>query len=116
MALQARVEAGQEVWRSSDMAQVGWLAYEQARKQWNLDDALQAKLSKCEPSPAGKDEAGNLQQWGYCTWLTPDDMQEITVQLHKPSYLAKSAHQFESVPWLATNVEINLCHTGVQAR
>lgn len=116
MALQARVEAGQEVWRSSDMAQVAWLAYEQARKQWNLDDAIQAKLSKCDPSPAGKDDAGNLQQWGYCTWFTPDDMQEITVQLHKPGYLAKSAHQFENVPWLAMGVEINLCHTAAPAR
>jgi hypothetical protein len=110
MALLARVEAGQDVWRSSNMVQVAWLAYEQARTQLNLDDAVQAKLSKCEPSPAGKDEAGNLEQWGYCTWFTPDDMQEITVQLHKPGYVAKSAHQFENVPWLAMGVEINLCH------
>lgn len=111
MALLARVERGQDVWRASDMAQVGWLAYEQARKEWNLDAAAQAKLSKCEPWPAGKDGEGNQQQWGYCTWFTPDDMQEITVLLHKPGYLAKSARQFETVPWVATDVEINLCNT-----
>jgi hypothetical protein len=111
MALLARVEAGQEVWRSSDMAHVGWLAYEQARKEWNLDAAAQAKLSNCEPWPAGKDDEGNQQQWGYCTWFTPDDMQEITVQLHKPGYLAKPAGQLQKVPWIATDVEINLCNT-----
>ncbi len=111
MALLARVERGQDVWRASDMAQVGWLAYEQARKEWNLDAAAQAKLSKCEPWPAGKDGEGNQQQWGYCTWFTPDDMQETTVLLHKPGYLAKSARQFETVPWVATDVEINLCNT-----
>jgi hypothetical protein len=110
MALLAKVEAGQDVWRASDMAQVGWLAYEQARKESNLDDAAQAKLSKCEPWPAGKDGEGNQQQWGYCTWFTPDDMQEITVELHKPGYLSKSARQFENVPWLAIDVEINLCY------
>lgn len=112
MALQARVKAGQDVWRSSDMAQVAWSAYEQARKQWNLDAAVEAKLSKCEPWPAGKDGEGNQQQWGYCTWFTPDDMQEITVQLQKPGYLAKSARQFQSVPWVPTAVEINLCRAN----
>lgn len=113
-ALQAGVEGGQEAWRSSDMAQVGWLAYEQARKEWNLDDAAQANLSKCEPWPAGEDGEGNQQQWGYCTWLTPDDMREITVMLHKPGYLAKSSRQFENVPWVATEVEVNLCEAKPQ--
>lgn len=111
MAFQARVEAGQESWRSSDMTQVAWLAYEETRKQWNLAAATQPKLSRCEPSPAGKDGEGNQQQWGYCTWYTPDDMQEITVQLHKPGYLSKPARQIETVVWVATNVEVNLCQT-----
>jgi len=108
-ALLTRVEAGKDVWRASDMAQVGWLAYENSRKQWNLAAAAQAKLSKCEPWPPGKDDEGNQQQWGHCTWFTPDDMQEITVMLRKPGFLAKAARQFQNVPWLATGVEVNLC-------
>jgi hypothetical protein len=106
-----QVEAGKDVWRASDMTQVGWLAYEESRKQWNLAAAVQVKLSKCEPWPPGKDEEGNRQQSGYCTWFTPDDMQEITVMLHKPGFLAKGARQFQNVPWLATDVEVNLCRT-----
>jgi hypothetical protein len=99
---QVRTFGERPIWRK-------W-AYEQARKESNLDDAAQAKLSKCEPWPAGKDGEGNQQQWGYCTWFTPDDMQEITVELHKPGYLSKSARQFENVPWLAIDVEINHCY------
>jgi hypothetical protein len=112
MAVQGKVDAGQETWRASDMAQVAWLAYEQARKQWSIDDATQAKLSKCEPWLVGKDGEGKQQQWGYCTWFTPDDMQEITVQLHKPGYLEKPGGQLQNVAWIATDVEVNLCHTN----
>ena len=94
------------------MAQVGWLAYEESRKEWNLTAALQAKLSKCEPSPPGKDADGDQQQWGYCTWFTRDDMEEITVMLHRPGFLAKATGQFQNVPWLATDVEVNLCRAN----
>jgi hypothetical protein len=110
-ALQGKVDAGQETWRASDMAQVAWLAYEQARKQWSLDAATQAKLSKCEPWPAGKDGEGRQQQWGYCTWFTPDEMQEITVQLHKPGYLENPGGQLQKVAWIPADVEVNLCYT-----
>lgn len=109
MASLTRVEEGKDVWRASDMAQVGWLAYEDSRKQWNLAAAAQVKPSKCEPWPPGKDEEGNQQQFGYCIWFTPDDMQEITVKLHRPGFLARAARQFQSVPWVATDVEVNLC-------
>jgi len=109
LALQEKVDAGQETWRASDMAQVAWLAYDEQRKQWNLDAATEAKLSKCEPWPAGRDDQGKQQQWGYCTWLTPDDMQEITVQLHKPGYLDKHDGELKEVVWVAQTVEVNLC-------
>jgi hypothetical protein len=112
----SRVEAGKDVWRASDMAQVGWLAYEDSRQQWNLAAAAQVKLSKCEPWPPGKDGDGNQQQSGYCTWFTPDDMQEITVMLHKPAFLAKAARKFQDVPWLATDVEVNLCRANAATR
>ena len=111
MALQGEFDAGQETWRASNMAQVAWLAYEQATKQWSLGAATQAKLSKCEAWPPGKDEDGRQQQWGYCRWFTPDDMQEITVQLHKPGYLEKPGGQLQEVVWVAAGVEVNLCHT-----
>jgi hypothetical protein len=109
IALQEKVDAGQETWSASDMAQVAWLAYDEQRKQWNLDAATEAKLSKCEPSPAGRDDQGKQQQWGYCTWLTPDDLQEITVQLHKPGYLDKHDGELKEVVWIAQTVEVNLC-------
>jgi hypothetical protein len=116
MALQAKVDAGQETWRASDMAQVAWLAYERAIKQWSLDAASQVKLSKCEPWPAGKDGEGKQQQWGYCTWFTPDDMQEITVQLHRPGYLEQPGRQLQKVTWIAADVEVNVCHTRPPSR
>ena len=116
MAIQGKVDAGQETWRASDMAQVAWLAYEQAIKQWSLDAATKAKLSKCEPWPAGKDGDGMPQQWGYCTLFTPDDMQEITVQLHKPGYLEKPGAQLKEVAWIASEVEVNLCQAKSSPR
>jgi len=111
MALQGKVDAGQEIWRASDMAKVAWLAYEQAREKWGIDAANEAKLSKCEPWPAIKDGDGRQQQSGYCTWFTPDDMQEITVQLHKPGYLNTPGGELQKVAWIAAEVEVNLCHT-----
>ena len=111
-----RIEAGNDVWRASDMAQVGWLAYEDSRKEWNLAAAAQVRLSKCEPWPPGKDGDGNQQQSGYCTWFTPDDMQEITVMLHKPAFLAKAAQKFQNVPWVAADVEVNLCRADTVTR
>ena len=36
MDLQNKVTAGNETWRSSDMAQVGWLAFKEASSQWKL--------------------------------------------------------------------------------
>jgi hypothetical protein len=109
IALQEQVDAGQETWRASDMAQVAWSAYDEQRKQWNLDAATDAKLSKCEPWAPGKDDEGKQQQWGYCTWFTPDDMQEITVQLHKPSYLDKHDSKLNKVMWIAQTIEVNFC-------
>lgn len=112
IALQEKVDAGQETWRVSDMAQVAWLAYDEQREQWNLDSAARAKLSKCEAWPPGKDYnyEGKQQQWGYCTWLTPDDMQEITVLLHKPGYLDKNDAKLKGVVWIPQTVEVNFCH------
>jgi hypothetical protein len=110
IALQEKVDAGQETWRASDMAQVAWLAYVEQRKQWNLDAATDAKLSKCEPWATGRDDQGKQQQWGYCTWLTPDDMQEITVQLHKPGYLDKHDGELKEVVWIAQTVKVKLWH------
>jgi hypothetical protein len=99
VALQKTVDDGKDTWRASDMAQVGWSAFEDASKQWNLGSTVQVKLSKCEPWPPGADSEGNQQQWGYCTWFAPDDMQEITVQFHKPGYLTKSAGQLQQAVW-----------------
>jgi hypothetical protein len=114
IALQKSVNSGnEEVWRSADMARVGWLAYEDAEKKWKLTAPSEIKLEKCQPWPAGKDGEGNEQQWGYCTWLTKDDMEEITVQMHKPGYLRgpADAGDLERVAWIPTEVEVNLCRT-----
>jgi hypothetical protein len=115
MELQNKVTAGNETWRSSDMAQVGWLAFKDASSQWKLAAPARVELAKCEPSPPGKDEDGNEQQWGYCTWLAKDGLQQINVTLRKPGYLKKSAGQIEKVVWIATEVEANLCRTGPES-
>jgi hypothetical protein len=98
------------------MAQVGWLAYEDAIQQGKLAPPGAVALSKCEPWPGGADEAGNEQQWGYCTWFARDDLQQVTVQLHKIGYLKTSADQLQKVPWVATGVEANLCHAVSETR
>ena len=69
------------------------------------------ELAKCEPWPPGKDEDGNEQQGGYCTWLAKDGLQQVNVILHKPGYLKKSAGQLQNLAWIATEVEANLCRT-----
>ncbi len=112
LAQQKTVDAGKEVWRASDMAQVGWSAYEDSVRHWGLATASPVILSKCEPWPAGTDGTGNEQQWGYCTWFARDDLQQVTVQLHKISYLTKSADRLQKAPWVATGVEANVCHVS----
>ena len=116
IALQEKVEAGQETWRASDMAQVAWSAYDEERKKWNLDAATNARLSKCEPYPTGTDDQGKQQQWGYCVWFTPGDMQEITVQLHKPGYLDNHDSELKGVVWIARSVEVNACRAKPSQR
>jgi len=111
MALQDKIATGNETWRSSDMAQVGWLAFKDASSQWKLAVPAQVELAKCEPWPPGKDEDGSGQQWGYCTWLARDGLQQINVTLHKPGDLKKSAGQLQNVAWIATDVQANLCRT-----
>jgi len=98
------------------MAQVGRLAYEDAMRQWKLATPDPVKLSKCEPWPAGADGAGNEQQWSNCTWFARDDLQQVTVLLHKIGNLKKSVDQLQNVPWVATEVEANLCHTVSEPR
>ncbi len=115
-ALQSRVNSGSEIWRTSDMAQVGWSAYVDASKQWKLAAAVQVELVKCEPWPAGSDGDGHEQQWGHCTWFAKDDMQQIEVMLHKPGYLAKSAGQLDKVIWMAAEIHASLCRTVPQPR
>jgi hypothetical protein len=116
MDLQNKVAGGSEIWRSTDMARVGWLAYEDAIKQWNLPGPAPLKLAKCEPWPPATDGDGNEQQWGYCTWFAGDDLQQITINLHRPGYLKKSAGQLQKVAWIAAGVEANLCRTGSEPR
>ena len=81
------------------------------KKKWKLTAPSEIKLEKCQPWPAGKDGEGNEQQWGYCTWLTKDDMEEITAQMHKPGYLRgpAGAGDLERVAWIPTEAEVNLC-------
>jgi hypothetical protein len=116
LAQQKSVDGGKEIWRASDMAQVGWLAYEDAIRQWKLAPPGPVALSKCEPWPGAVDGAGNQQQWGYCTWFARDDLQQVTVLLHKIGYLQNSSDRLQKVPWVATGVEANLCHAVSETR
>jgi hypothetical protein len=112
IALRDKVAAGSETWRSSDMARVGWLAYEEASKKWNLAVPAEVELAKCEPLPAGPDGNGGEAQTAYCTWYSKDDMQQITVTLRKPGYLTKFGDEIQKAPWIALELEANLCRTA----
>jgi hypothetical protein len=112
IGLQKAADDGADAWRTSDLAKVAWLAFEDASKPWNLGNAVDVKLSKCEEWRPTSDAAFAKQQqeYGYCTFLSSDDMQEITVDLHKPGYL-KPLGQLQKAIWIASGVETNLCHT-----
>jgi hypothetical protein len=56
------------------------------------------------------------KQRGYCTRLTPDDMQEVTAQLHKPGYLDKHDGELKEVVWIAQTVEVKLCQAKPSPR
>jgi hypothetical protein len=114
MALQEAVNSGSGSWRTSDMAKVGWLAYGNAITKWKLASPGPVKLAKCQGGPV-PDVGGGKQEWGYCTWFSADDLREVTVHMHKPAYLTKSAGQIEKVPWIAVVVELNLCRTAPEA-
>jgi hypothetical protein len=107
MKIQESVNRGNDVWRRFDMQQVGRLAFEEALKNWGA--TANVKLEKCQPWPAG-DVGEGQQQWGYCTWLSSEDFQEITVMLHKSKYVIQSAGGPERAAWIATEVQANLCH------
>jgi hypothetical protein len=112
IALQKTADDGADAWRTSDMAKVAWLAFQDTSKPWGLGTAVNVKLSKCEAWPPTNDGAFSKQQqeFGYCTFLAPDDMQEITVELHKSGYL-KPPGQLQKAVWVASDVATNLCHT-----
>jgi hypothetical protein len=53
IALQKADDDGTDAWRTSALAHVAWLAFQDASKQWNLGSAISVKLSKCEAWPPG---------------------------------------------------------------
>ncbi len=107
LLMQKAIEAGRETWRLSDMTQVGWLAYQDSAGQWGLNPAVPLRLERCEQGTM----AGTKQPWAECTWLSRDDLQEVIVDLHKPTYLTTAARKFDSVPWVAEDVQAYLCRT-----
>jgi hypothetical protein len=111
LAALASVNAGAETWRTSDLQTVAWAAFENARKEWKLGPATPLKLEKCQHNPMPKDPDGTAPEYGYCIWLSSDQMQELTVTLGKPSYLVKPAGGVERTPWIAREVEFHFCRT-----
>ncbi len=99
IALQKTVIAGKATWRSSDMLQVGWLAYENAAQQWKVNGEP-LRSAGCEQGTM----AESKQPWAQCTWLAPDGLKEVIVNLHKPQYLKESVGSSEKVLWVATDV------------
>jgi len=58
-----------------------------------------------------KDGVGNEQQWGYCTWLAKNDMEEITITMHSQATSKALAATSKKVTWIATGAELNICNT-----
>jgi hypothetical protein len=111
MALEEAVNSGSESWRTSDMEKVGWLAYGNAITKWKLALPGPVKLAECQANPM-PDMGGGEQEYGYCVWFSEDDLRQVTVQMLKRLYVKKSAGQIEKLPWIATEVELNLCRTA----
>jgi hypothetical protein len=117
IAQQQAADQGTDAWRVSDMAAVGLQAFREGSKHWDLrDDDFKLKPPMCEAWPPVSYGTGpELQQFGYCTWLSLDDMQKVTVELHRPPYLKPSGHLQEAI-WVASTVEADLCDTGPAPR
>ena len=115
-ASQKTIAASRETWRASDMAQVGWLAYEDAVRRWQLSRPTPLRLINCTAWPPGKDGEGAQQQSGYCTWLAHDGLQEVVASLHKAAYREKDASRIDKASWFATEVEDNVCRAEPEAR
>ena len=108
LATLASVNAGNDTWRVSDIQQVAWSTFDEARKKWGLE-ASPLTLEKCSHNPIPEDEDGNDQEYGSCIWLSADQMRELTVTLSKPGYLVKSAGSSKRTPWIPTEVRFFLC-------
>lgn len=104
VAQQMAADRGKEAWRASDADSVAWTAFQDASKEWNLGSAIRIKSSKCEVRPPDTD---NKQQWGDCEWFAPDDMQEVTIELHK-----RAAPDLQKAVWVVTSIEVGLCRAG----
>lgn len=107
-AIQERVDSGDESWRTSDMARVAWLAYQDATRGWGLPEDKSLKPAKCESSPPGPPTDGSKQQWGYCMFLSPGATAQVTVNLHRSDYLSNH-RELNKMAWIAEGVEANTC-------
>jgi hypothetical protein len=101
------VNEGRQAWRLTDTTQVGWLAYQESARLWNLNPAAPLRWAGCEQGT----NAINNEPWAQCAWLARDDLEDVVVDLRKPSYLKGADGKFDRVPWIATGVEANRCRT-----
>jgi hypothetical protein len=102
-----KTEAEGETWRLSDPTQVGWLAFQDSAREWNLDPDTPLRSAGCEQGTM----AESKQPWAQCTWLARDGLEQVIVDLHKPINLKNAAGDFGKVPWVAADVEANQCRT-----
>jgi hypothetical protein len=93
------------------MTQVGWLTYQSSARQWDLNPAIPLKSAGCEQGTI----AISNEPWAQCTWLSRDDLQEVIVDMRKPTYLKNSGQNFDRIPWIGTGVEANRCRTEPKA-
>lgn len=101
---QTEADRGDQAWRASDADAVAWSAFQKATKEWNLESTARIKPSKCEVNPPDTDQ---MQQWGNCEWFSPDDMQEVTVEVHK-----RAAQELVKAVWVVTSIKAGLCQTA----
>jgi hypothetical protein len=106
-ALRPDNDAYGESWKLTDATQVGWLAFQDSARQWDLDPDTPLRSVGCERDTM----AESKQPWAQCTWLARDGLEQVVVNLRKPINLKNAAGDFDKVPWLATDVEASQCRT-----
>ncbi|HEV2987150.1 MAG TPA: hypothetical protein VG759_01820 [Candidatus Angelobacter sp.] len=105
-AIYQRVVHKEELWRLEDSSTAARQIFQEQSRQWRAtpDSRLQFKCQVVTPED-------NPDQVTDCHWISPDQMQFYVVVLMKFGFSREPGANWNSVPWIATQVGASVCRT-----